>query len=88
MKMRCKVYLSQIGRGLEGSRTVSFHPVSGGSDENQRFFAATPSGKFEMTLSKQAVEALGLSLVHLGEEFYVDFTPVAEARPEPPPANT
>ena len=46
---------------------AKFSPVTGGSEENQSFFAATPSGSIELsTLSKDLFEP--------GVDYYVDFT--------------
>lgn len=42
-----------------------FQPVTGGSEENKQFFAATPSGRFEVgTVLVDAFE--------VGKEYYLD----------------
>jgi hypothetical protein len=51
--------------------TVELSVVSGGSDENKAFFAATPGGSIKLeTLNQAAIDALPLD-----KAFYVDFTP-------------
>jgi hypothetical protein len=47
---------------------ASFQPVTGGGQENESFFAATPSGNINLQsyVSDQFVP---------GKEYYVDFTP-------------
>ena len=47
--------------------TVRMHPVYAGSEENQKFFAATPVGSIEMTIWTP-------NLFEVGKEYYVDFT--------------
>lgn len=77
---RCKMKLVSISGGAyndEKSRSVKFVPVSSGSDENKRFYAATPSGNLEFTVSGQAAEQLGLDQGRIGSEFYVDITPAS-----------
>ena len=77
---RCKMKLVSISGGFyndDKSRTVTFTPVTSGSDENKQFFAATPSGKLEFTVSAKAAESLGLDQGRIGSEFYVDITPAA-----------
>lgn len=77
---RCKVRLVSINGGYYGtdkSRNVEFRAVSDGSDENKRFFAATPNAEFKINLSALAAESLGLDAGKIGSEFYVDFSPVA-----------
>jgi hypothetical protein len=79
---RAKVRLVSIEGGYYGTdktRTVTFRPVSDGSEENKRFYAATPGGEFKMTLSAEASQNLGLDAGKIGSEFYVDFTPASEA---------
>lgn len=72
---RCKVRLTSISESYSNGRAVKFVPVTSGSDENKSFYAATPGGQFEMTLSDAAAKNLGLDTTGLGHEFYVDFTP-------------
>jgi len=52
--------------------TVELSAVSGDSKENKEFFASTPSGHIEFTVYGDVGETF-----KPGQEFYVDFTPVA-----------
>lgn len=72
---RCKVKLVSISEAYSNGRTVKFQPVQSGSAENQAFYAATPGGSMEFTVSEKAAANLGLDAGKLGSEFYVDFTP-------------
>ena len=47
--------------------TFNFQVVSNGSEENKKFFAATPSGSVELT-------ALNADLFEVGKEYYLDFS--------------
>jgi hypothetical protein len=52
--------------------TVELNVVSGGSDEDKGFFAATPGGSIKLdTVNQAAIDALPL-----GTAVYVDLTPV------------
>ena len=75
---RCKMKLVSIAEAYNNGRTVKFSPVQSGSEENRKFYAATPSGSCEFTVSEQAAKSLGLDAGKLGSEFYVDFTPVEQ----------
>lgn len=72
---RCKMKLVSISEAWSNARTVKFVPVQGGSDENKAFYAATPSGSAEFTISESAAKALQLDVAKLGTEFYFDITP-------------
>lgn len=48
--------------------TYKFQAVSNGSEENKKFFAATPSGSVELT-------ALNAELFEVGKDYYLDFSP-------------
>ena len=77
---RCKMRLVSISAGYyaeEKGRTVKFVPVSGGSEENKKFFAATPTGSVELQLSAHAAESLGLDQGKINSEFYIDITPTS-----------
>lgn len=59
-----------------GTKTyaVRFNPVTGGSEENKRFYRWTPGGSIEMSgLSEATGEAFKLS-----KEYYIDFTLAGE----------
>lgn len=50
--------------------SIKLMPVSSGSDENRRFYEATPGGSIDlMTVNHEALKALPI-----GAEVYVDFT--------------
>lgn len=51
--------------------TVVLNPVSGGTPENETFFAASPAGELRLTIDNPA----GAEIFELGKEYYVDFTP-------------
>lgn len=52
-------------------RTVVLGPVMGGSDENKRFWDASPSGEIRLgTINPDAWKQF-----ELGKEYYIDFTP-------------
>lgn len=72
--MRCKVYLQSLSQAYSNGVSAKFLPVTSGSEENKKFHAATPGGSFEVTLSELA--AKNLDAYKLGNEYYVDFTPV------------
>ena len=50
---------------------IQLSPVTSGSEENKRFFDATPGG--QITLPCLNVEAS--KQFEIGKEYYVDFTP-------------
>ena len=76
MTVRAKFYVQSIttskawnGPGMMG--TVHLQPVSSGSEENKKFYEATPGGKIEIgTINEEALKQF-----KIGDEFYVDFTP-------------
>jgi hypothetical protein len=76
---RCKMKLTSISESYNNGRSVKFVPVTGGSEENKRFYAATPSGQIEFTVSAEAAKSLNLDTAALGTEFYVDIAPAAPA---------
>lgn len=57
------------GDGLIGE--VELTPVTGGSDENKAFYAATPGGSIKLATINEAA----LAQFPIGAEIYVDFTP-------------
>jgi hypothetical protein len=58
-----------------GDDSVTLSAVVGGSPENDRFFAATPSGQIQMNVTRPETARL----FEPGREYYVDFTPADEA---------
>lgn len=73
VRAKFKVHSITKQAGWNGNKevhTVKLMPVSGGSEENQRFYAATPGGSIDLSVvSEQVGNNFGI-----GEEFYVDFT--------------
>lgn len=57
--------------------SVRFHPVTGGSEENKRFYASTPGGSIEM---HGLTEAVGLQF-ELSKEYYLDFNLASAPQP-------
>jgi len=53
------------------ARTLVFNPVVGNSEENKKFFAATPSGEFKLSV----VNPDAWKQFELNKEYYLDFTP-------------
>jgi hypothetical protein len=74
---QCKMKLVSISEAYSNGVSVKFQPVTGGSEENKKFYAATPSGSVEFTVSQTAKEHLGLDCAKLGSEFYIDITPAS-----------
>ena len=80
-KFQCTSITRQHNRGWSGTppsetHTVHFMPVSGNdSEENRKFWEATPSGKVEIGCAK--AETAGL--FELGKDYYLDFTPADES---------
>ena len=72
---RCKMKLQSISESYSNGLAIKFTPVTGGSEENKKFYAATPGGSFEFTVSEQASKSLGLDVAKIGTEFYIDITP-------------
>ena len=52
---------------------VKLVPVHKGSPENDAFYAATPSGEFNLSCARLDAAAQ----FEIGKEYYVDFTPAA-----------
>lgn len=69
-KFRCNV-LTDYGT----QQTVSMLPVVDGSPENQAFWAATPAGEVQLTISNPDAFAA----FKAGSDYYVDFTPADDA---------
>lgn len=72
-----KFQVQQISRnksysGTGEMQTILLTPVTSGSEENKRFYAATPSGRIELS----CVNAEAVKEFDLGMEVYIDFRPV------------
>ena len=69
--MRCKVCCSyKIALG-DGGFTLGFYAVYAGSEENDKYFKATPSARFDV----QTVNEGAASKFEIGKNYYVDFIP-------------
>ncbi len=74
---RAKFICTEVSRSKlwDGSKrdlySAKLQAVTSGSEDNQKFFAATPSGS--IILSSFLVDAF-----EPGQEYYVDFTPAEE----------
>jgi hypothetical protein len=61
----------KMGQGGDTGSVIELYPVVGGSDDNEKFYQYTPSGKIELgTVNENASK-----LFEIGKEYYVDFTP-------------
>lgn len=71
MSVRAKFQCTSANEVGEGFKNVSMSPVFGGSEENKRFFNATPSGSIQLGV----INAEAAQQFEVGKEYYVDFTP-------------
>ena len=77
-QVRAEFKVSSITRspgwnGQKEVQTIKLSPVTSGSEENAKFYAATPGGNIELT----TVNFDAAQHFDLGDEFYVDFTKAA-----------
>ena len=75
MSVRAKFKVASITRqpgwnGANEVHTIEMLPVSCGSEENTRFYAATPGGGIKLSVVNEEVG----KQFDLVSEFYVDFT--------------
>jgi hypothetical protein len=78
MTTRAKFKVQSITRTASWSgpgelHTIELNPVTSGSEENKRFFAATPGGSIKLSVVPASVG----EQFAIGQEFYVDFTPAS-----------
>lgn len=80
--MRAKVYVSGIQKYSADSETINFSAISknggypsDGSDEDNTYAKFSPMAHFNINIANPAL----IGQYHLGEKFYVDFTPVEDA---------
>jgi hypothetical protein len=69
MTVRAKFNVTEVSKFSHGGGKVTLAPVYGTSEENKKFWKATPSGKIEMWIDNKEA----LDLFDFGE-YYVDFT--------------
>lgn len=68
-KFRCTSVTKREGWGAHKVlHAAKFVPVTTGSEENEKFFAATPSGSLE-------VDTVVPDVFEVGKTYYLDFTP-------------
>lgn len=76
MSVRAKFKVDEIverkhwTNGEPNTFDVKLSAVTGGSDENKRFFAATPGGSISIVCARHDAA----HMFRPGEEFYVDFS--------------
>lgn len=68
--VRAKFKVDEISFFASGTGKLVLQPVTGGSEENEKFFKYTPGGKIELHVVAPAT----LKMFEVGQEYYVDFT--------------
>ncbi len=63
---RCKFKCDNVTAYAGGQKDVTMSPVTGGSDENKSFWAASPSGSFKLGWVNPNVD------FQPGKEYYLD----------------
>lgn len=67
----------QAGWGpIKEVQVIKLQPVTDGSEENKRFYAATPGGYIDLAVVPKEVG----DAFDIGAEFYVDFIPAGGGR--------
>lgn len=74
MTVRCKVTCS-FKQETQWGTILSFFPVTSGSEENKRFFSATPGGQFNFYSANTEAAAQ----FEMGKEYYFDMSPAIPA---------
>ena len=78
MTVRAKFYVSEVKQSRymnDIMTTIRLSAVTGNSEENKEFFRWSPTGTIDLgTVNPAVVEQM-----HIGDEFYVDFTPAKQA---------
>ncbi len=74
MGIRAKMYVTKKEQdpNSSGQFILGFQPVTSGSQENESFFKFTPAG----SLSLQTVNEAVASQLEVGQEAYIDITPI------------
>jgi len=76
MPVRAKFYVWTKDE-VDDQWRIRLSAVTSGSKENEAFFKATPTGMLDMTVRKEAGD-----LFVVGQEYYLDFTPVPKIKSE------
>lgn len=74
-KVICKMRCESSTLNRDGSWSIEMWPVTGGSEENKKFFKYTPGGKLVLTV-------LNEPYFQPGQEYYVTITDAAGAAPQ------
>ena len=77
--VRCK-FICETNKQFDGYQTsnLQFRAVTGGSPENDEFFAATPAGL--LTFYNANPDAA--KQFNVGEEYYLDISPCSKTEPQ------
>lgn len=73
--IRAKFFVTRIGKATyapkgELQTEIELLPVTGGSEENKKFYAYTPGGSIKLSVLKEETA----KEFEIGKEYYVDFT--------------
>lgn len=68
--VRCKFSCHTKEVYPDGAGSVKMYPVYSGSEENKKFFAATPGGVIDL----QVLNPEALKQLEEGKEYYIDIT--------------
>ena len=75
MQIRAKFKVDEVAQTTYGSKLRASPVYSSGSEENKKFWEATPTGSLDVTCVKAEV----LAGFKPGDEFYLDITPATKA---------
>lgn len=70
-KVRAKMICEETGSRQSGTHFAKFHPVTGTSEENEKFFKWTPCGRLEL-------DVLNNQYFEVGKEYYIDIIRAVE----------
>lgn len=69
--VRAKFLITEKKEVQGGQFEIKANAVYGGSEENDKYFAATPSGELELGV----LNASAAKQLVVGQEYYLDLTP-------------
>jgi S-adenosylmethionine hydrolase len=70
--IRCKFRCIEVTKTSYGTERVKLAPVYGDSDENKKFWKATPTGAIDLSIDNGDAH----NQFQICREYYVDFTDV------------